>query len=380
MSTPTDDEVRRRYGLPPGARVVRPRPDALGRVTVEPDAFAVVTLDSALEWAAWDRPVAVSGTSARLSVQGTFVGEGAPVHVDVTDARGRRLARADGQMHRDVSTVEIALPRDAEGVAIAVARIPDLGLEVASGPLVVLPWIELSPRWERDGRPARCAHHGETVSLVVDVDARRDLLPELEGVPVHLAVRSGSPPVPVVELRGVVRDREVRVEWLASMPTPRLEIVRQGALDRAADRAGLPRGEPPYRYERPAFTFEAWLHTARALSPELPVADTLTLSVADVSTGTAAAGRAVDLVWPDGSTEELALDADGRLTVGEAPPGPVEVVVALEEGAGAPATGDVPDDADVVADVPAVPGRGHVALVPTGQHTHLRLLPFVLSP
>ena len=381
MSPRSDDDVRQRYGLAPEAQVRRARVGADGRVTLRPDSFTVATVPSALEWAVWDAPTVVAGTSATLSVRGRWVGEGAPVEVEVTDGRGRRVARAQAPMHRDGAAVEVPIPRDAEGLVVARARIADLGIDVTSGPLVVLPWIELAPRWERDGRAAESAPDGETVTLAVGVDARRDLLPDLEGASVRLAVAVGEPPEPVVELRGTVRDREVRVDWRASLPGARLDIARQALLDRAADRAGAARGEPPYRYDRPALAFTAELYAAAATSPPLELSDRLVLSVVDLATGTAAASRAVSLVWADGTVEDHTLDADGRLEIAEAPPGPVEVAVPPADGGGAPSDPpDPPPDADVVADVPVTPGQGHAALVPTGQHTHLRLLPFVLSP
>ncbi len=380
MPQPSDAGVRQQYGLAPDAQVRRARMAADGRVRLTPDSFTLVEVESALEWATWSRPVVVAGTTATLAVRGRWVGEGAPVQVEVTDGRGRRVARADGPMHRDRAVVEVPVPRDAEGVAVAVARVADLGLDVASGPLVVLPWIELTPRWERDGAPASVAQDGQAVTLVVGVDARRDLLPRLEGEPVRLAVAVGEPPEPVVELRGVVRDQEVRVDWRASLPRPRLYIVRQALLDRAADRAGAPHGQPPYRYQRPELVFTAELHNVVAASSRLPVADALALSVADLATGAAAASRPVRLVWADGTAEDHTLDAEGRLEIGEALPGPVEVSVPPADASDASAPCEPPADADVVADVPVLPGRGHVALVPTGQHTHLRLLPFVLSP
>ena len=374
----SDADVRQQYGLAPDAPVHRARVGADGRVRPSPDSFTVATLPSALEWAVWDRPAVVAGTVATLTVRGRWVGEGAPVEVDVTDARGRRIARSSGPMHRDQAAVEVPIPRDAEGVVAAVARVADLGIKVTSGPLLVLPWIELAPRWERDGAAAGRALDGEPVTLVVGVDARRDLLPKLEGAAVRLAVGVGEPPEPVAELRGVVRDREVRVDWRASLPGPRLDILRQSTLDRAADRASAPRGEPPYRYERPALSFTAELHGVVAASDPLPLADRFVLSVVDLATGTPAASRPVTLVWPDGAAEGHTLDADGQLEVAEALPGPVEVSIPPADGGGASDASS--DDADAVADVPVLPGRGHVALVPTGQHTHLRLLPFVLSP
>ncbi|WP_420457089.1 hypothetical protein [Rubrivirga sp.] len=381
MPSPTDDEIRQRYGLPPGTRIVRSRGPVGERVRLDPDSFHYRVIESELVWAAWDRPVAVAGQTARLTVQGVAVGEGAPVRADVTDARGRRVARAEALMYRDAVVVDVPIPRQTEGVAVAVARIDDLGLEVTSGPLVVLPWIELSPRWERDGRPAEVATPDEPVTLVVGVDARRDLLPKLEGAAVRLAVRVGELSEPVVELRGVVRDREVRVDWRAVLPGARLDIARQALLDRAADRAGAPRGEPPYRYERPALSFAADLHGVVAVSPPLPVAEPVTLSVVNLAAGGGpAAGREVTLEWPDGSTETQSLDAHGRLALDDVLPGPVEVALQPADGEPAEEPSPPPDDADAVLDVPVQPGRGYAALVPTGQHTHLRLLPFILSP
>ena len=379
----SDDDVRRRYGLPPDAAVRRADVGPDGRVRLDPDSFTLATLPSRLEWAAWDRPTVVAGGVARLTVQGTWVGEGNPVEVTFKDARNRTVGRATTTMYRGRVVVDVPVARDAEGAAAADVRLPDLGLSVTSGPLLVLPWIELSPRWEEDGAAAEVAREGGVVSLVVGVDARRDLLPDLEGAAVRLTVRVGDPPEPVVELRGTVRDREVRVDWRAGLPGARLDIVRQALLDLAADRAGAPRGERPYRYVRPALSFAAELHGVVAVAPDLPFADALALSAVDLTPGGAVSGRPVSLTWPDGSVEEHTLDADGRLALDAVLPGPVEVLVppaeggAADEGAEPPAP---PDDADAVAEVPARAGWGYVAVVPTGQHSHLRLLPFVLSP
>ena len=378
---PSDVEIRNRYGLTPDATVRHANVGPDGRVRLDPDSFTYATVPSRLEWAAWDRPTVVAGHPVSLSVRGTWVGEGNPVEVALKDGRNRTVGRASAEMYRDRAVVDVLVSRDAEGVVAADVHLPDLGLSVTSGPLLVLPWIELSARWEEGGAAADRAREGGVVSLVVGVDARRDLLADLEGASVRLVVRVGDPPEPVVELRGAVRDREVRVDWRAVLPGARLDIARQAALDLAADRAGAPRGEPPYRYVRPALSFTAELHGVRATSPELPFADPLALSVADLAAGGAASGRTVSLTWPDGRVEERTLDADGRLSVEDAPPGPVEVSVSpggAAEGGAEPPT--PPEDADAVVDVPARAGRGHVAVVPTGQHTHLRLLPFVLSP
>ena len=254
-------------------------------MVVHPDSFTPATTTPRLEWAAWDRPTVVAGGVARLTVQGTWVGEDNPVDVALKDGRDRTVGRASTTIYRSHVVVEVPVSRDAEGAAVADVRLPDLKLSVTSGLLLVLPWIELSPRWEDGGAPAETAREGGVVSLVVGVDARRDLLPDLEGAAVRLTVRVGELAEPVVELRGTVRDREVRVDWRAALPGARLDIVRQAVLDLAADRAGTPRGERPYLYVRPALSFAAELHGVVAVAPDLPFADALTLSVVDLAAG-----------------------------------------------------------------------------------------------
>ena len=267
----TDNEIRRRYGLPPDAAVRRATVGPDGRVVVHPDSFTLATTTPRLEWAAWDRPTVVAGGVARLTIQGTWVGEDNPVEVALKDGRDRTVGRATTRMYRSRVVVEVPVSREAEGAAAADVRLPDLGLSVTSGPLLVLPWIELSPRWEDDGAPAETAREGGVATLVVGVDARRDLLPNLEGAAVRLVVRVGDPPEPVVELRGTVRDREVRVDWRAGLPGARLDIARQAVLDLAGrPGGGAARGAAvPLRPPRPLVRGRAPRRRRRRSRPPL---------------------------------------------------------------------------------------------------------------
>ena len=184
MPPPSDDEIRRRYGLPPGTRVVRLTPDALGRVRVEPDSFAYVTTEPVFEWAAWDRPVAVAGSTIRLEVQTAFVGEetreipAAVADVTLKDARNRGGAgRGRGPVSRDRATVEVALDRRAAGLCAADVKVRDLGLKGTSPPLTVLPYAELDrARWGQGE-----ARDGDAVALSCRVTGTAEGVRRLEG-------------------------------------------------------------------------------------------------------------------------------------------------------------------------------------------------------
>ena len=216
---------------------------------------------------------------------------------------------------------------------MAVARIDDLGLTVTSGPLLVLPWIELTARWERDGAPADIARDGEPVTLVVGVDARRDLLPHARrcagaasgrggrarGAGGRAARRRPGPGGPRrlagVAARGPPRHRA---------PGPARQGRRPGRGPRAASRPTATSGRPSR--SRPSST-ASWPPRTRSRSPTRSCSPSSTSA-----TGAPAAGRPATLVWPDGTAEEHTLDADGRLEVAQALPGPVEVSVPPADG------------------------------------------------
>ena len=322
----TDDEVRQRYGLPPGTRIVWLTPDELGRVTVEPNTFAVVTVKSAFEWAVWDRPTAVAGTTATLTVQGRMVGEGAPLEVDVTDGRGRRLARAGGPMYRDRARVEVPIPREAEGVAIAEVRLAKPRLKVTSRPLVVLPYAELDrARWG-----AERVVEGEAVGLSCRVTGSAAGANRLEGASAEVAVfvrtEDGAAPLdePVVVLRAPVDRGRVEVQWRATLALERWDLLSQAELDAEAARRGFPVGQPPYVYDRPRLVFRVRLAGLEAESGPLDVDDWFELSHA--VGGEPAAGRAYELTLADGTVRTGTLDAEGLAREEGLPPGTAYVV------------------------------------------------------
>ena len=167
MPASTDDEIRRRYGLPPGTRVVRSRGPVGDRVRLRPDEFHYRELESELHRGDWDRLVVVAGTTVSLTAQGLAVGEGSPVRVTLRDARNRVVGRGDGRMYGDRAVVAVevdrrAAERDPDGVLCAAdVELPELKLKVASAPLLVLPYAAL----DRAGWGADRAAEGDVVGL-----------------------------------------------------------------------------------------------------------------------------------------------------------------------------------------------------------------------
>ena len=337
MSRLTDDEVRRRYGLPPGSRVRRSRGPAGEPVRLAPDSFTLREVESSLEWAAWDRPVAVAGTTARLTVQGAFVGEGSPVEVVLKDARNRTVGSAAGAVYRDRAVVEVAVDRRAaarepDGVLCAAdVKLPELNLRTVSAPLLVLPYAELvGAEWS-----AAHASEGEAVTLSCRVTGTAAGVRRLEGRVAEVEVLRGdggeplggnTPFEPVVTLRVPVEDGRVEVTWRVSYDAEsKIRIVTQSELDTTAERTGTTAD----RYRRSVYRFRVRLAGLEVGSDALEYRDHVEFGIGHGGGG-AYEGLVALVERPDGERVEVEVGRSGIVRIDPAPPGPYRIEVHRE--------------------------------------------------
>ena len=327
MASFSDDDVRKRFGLAPETPVRRHggggAPEA---ARYSSDAFHVVELTSALDGSRWERPVAVAGSAITLTVQGTFVGEGAPTAAIVRDARGRTLGQGRAVMHADRAFVEVTLDRTAarsspDGILSAAdVEIRDLGLKAVSAPLLVLPFAELDDAaWDladaREGDVATlsCALRGSAAG--VERAGREPVDIEI------LRGASGEDAVfePITTLRGAFARGRLTAKWRVGYDAEgKARIATQPELDQAAERTGAPAGQ----YARPTYRFRVRVAGLKAESPDLLYRDHVDLAW-DADTDRPASGAAVTVALADGTTLETELGEDGRQRLGDVPPGPV---------------------------------------------------------
>ena len=332
---PTDDEIRRRYGLPPGTRVVRSRGPVGEPVRVTPDAFHYREVESELHGGTWDRPVVVAGTTVHLTAQGVAVGEGSPVAVTLKDARNRTAGRGGGPMHRDRAVVAVevdrrAAERDRDGALCAAdVELPELGLKVISAPLLVLPYATL----DRAAWGQVEARDGDAVALSCRVTGLAAGVERLEGRTAEVEVLRGGEGgadgggaagvlfEPVATLRVPVTDGCVEAVWRVGYDAEgKAQIATQAELDEAAARSGGAAGT----YRRPAWRFRVRLAGLEAESGDLGYRDWVALELVDPG-GTPVPDEPYVVHLPDGTTREGTLATDGRAREDDVPPGPVLV-------------------------------------------------------
>ena len=332
------DDVRQRYGLPPGVPVCRAEAGADGRVRLATGAFHTVPVPSSLAWAAWDRPVVVAGGTVRLTVQGAFVGRGSPVRAVLKDARNRTLGRAEGAMHRDRATLAFAVDRGASDrdpggvLAAADVELPELGLQAVSAPLRVFPFAELD-RAEWGQAEAR---EGDPVVLSCRVTGSRAGVERLEGRLATVQVVRGEDDggaggldtlfEPVVALRAPVRGGRVEATWRVGFDAEgRGRLATQADLDAAAERTGA----EAESYARPRWRFRVDLAGLEAESGDLAYRDWVEFAFTGADEAPYA-DLGVTVEHPDGARTEATTGGDGVVRIEPAPPGPYRVVEVRE--------------------------------------------------
>ena len=333
VPAPSDAEIRRRYGLAPDA-AVRRHGATSGRLAL--DTFHVVTPTPAVEWASWDCTTVVAGSTAGLVVRTSFVGQGAPLTVALKDARNRTVGSGRGVVYGDAARVEVPVRRDAarsaDGSLVAAdVGVPDLGLSAVSGPLLVLPFAELTDaRWGQDE-----AREGDVVTLACRLSGTAEGVERVGREPAEVVVLRGTPGDDVFEPVATLTARpdggRIEAAWRVGFDAEgKARLATQAELDAAA-----PDGGTSERYAAPVYRFRVDLAGLTAESGPLAYQDWVEFSFTDADGGPYQ-DLGVTVERPDGERVEATADAEGRVRVEPAPPGPYHVVEVREpDGHGA---------------------------------------------
>ena len=330
MPAPTDPEIRQRYGLAPDAAVAW-HGAASGRLAL--DTFHVVTPTPAIEWAAWERSPVVAGTTAALTVQTVFVGQGAPITATLKDARNRTVGTGRAAVYGDAARIEVPIRRDAVrsadgSLAAADVEVLDLNLATTSAPLLVLPFAELTDaRWSQDE-----AREGDVVTLSCRLSGSLEGVERAAREPAEVVVLQGTPDddvfEPVAALTARADGSRVEIAWRVGYDAEgKARLATQAELDAVAPAVGTPE-----QYVAPVYRFRVHLAGLSAESGPLGYQDWVEFTFADAD-DEPYTDLGVTIERPDGERVDATTDAEGRVRVEPAPPGPYRVVEVREPDA-----------------------------------------------
>jgi len=272
------------------------------------DEMTQVTLPSAIEIVAWDRPRAAPGARVGLDVRTRFVGNGAQAQVQLRDGSGTRFQTFAEGITASRLRADVLVPRDARDSLVAEVRLPNHGLQASSPPLPLTPPIAVrDATWRKDGAEAAESRRGDVLALTAAVDGAPDGLEAEIAIFEHDA--DGAHDL-ITRFPVIVRHQQVEAEW---------------EFEYHEDTDDLPTDdETEDGYRPPEYFFEVDVGGVREESDRLEFQDWVELHRTDAD-GAPISGANYILHLADGTTREGSLDASGTAREDGLPPGPLRV-------------------------------------------------------
>lgn len=288
------------------------------------DQVLKIQVKSSLVAARWLQDSAAVPGEVSLEVAGTFVGNAAPIEIEVLDGDGKAYAKIQGSMYSNFFRAKLKTDKAAGRNKLTFkAKLAKHGLELASGPLALRPPVEFTQlEWQDSGKKKidKLAE-GQRVHLSAKVKGLK------EGEPVHCRIYSktkahGETIDMLTDIR--VEQGKVCVPW---------DHKRHVEVTSLPDHHRHSQKLIPYQAFEYAFELSAFGVTAR--SEPVPLKHTFELFYG-VSPGEAGhwKGKKIGVIAPDGKRTDYAIPADGRIVVENAAAGHYQIdESALDEAA-----------------------------------------------
>ncbi len=268
------------------------------------DTVTKVKLPSAIDGVYWSLPVASPGSSVSLEVRGLYIGEGADLEIELSDAGGRKHGAYKDKMYGSSFRAKIVVPAAARDALIAEVKLPRHGLSRRSPAMLLSPAIQLlNLKWS-----ATHARRGDIVSMTADVKNAFD------GTEAEISVwehdDDGAHDL-VTRIIKTVENEAVEAAW---------EFEYQEDTD------DIPRADETEKgYAAPEYFFRVDVRGVTADSGLLGFKDWVEVELVD-GEGRPVAGERYVLTLPDGTEREGKLDEAGLATVKDVQPGKTSIL------------------------------------------------------
>jgi len=266
-----------------------------------------VKLESSIQQVYWTRRAAAPGGTVGLEVFTHYVGNNSEIKIELTDKSGESHGNFTDKIHGNHFWGPVNVPVNAKDQLIAEVKLSKHSLSQKSGPLVILPPVQITNmKWDKNE-----ARRGDILKLTADVKGVPDGVEAMVEIWEHDA--DGAHDF-VTKFPVQVKNKKVEAEW------------EYQYLDDTDD---IPTHEEAERgYSNPEYFWRVSLY-GRQFSEEqdcelLKFLDHLEVHVVDVQ-GKPVAGREVDAHFADGTSQTVRTDGDGIAHFESAAPGPVDV-------------------------------------------------------
>ncbi|HET6567179.1 MAG TPA: hypothetical protein VFG50_04380 [Rhodothermales bacterium] len=267
------------------------------------DTANKVKLTSSIEQVMWKGLMASPGATTGLEVFTKFVGNGADLQIELSDAGGKKLGTFKDKITGNRFWAPIAIPPEAKDALFAEVKLPKHGLTKKSGALLLTPPIQITnAKWDKQE-----AGRGDILKLTADVKGAYDGTEAEISIWEHDADGAHDP---ITKFPALVDKAKVSAEW---------EFEYQDDTDDIPTEEESENG-----YQWPEYFFRVEILGVKAESGLLRFKDWIEIELVDQDDNPEP-GEQYVLTLPDGSERKGQLDADGKVREEQIPPGPYAI-------------------------------------------------------
>jgi predicted TIM-barrel fold metal-dependent hydrolase len=282
--------------------------------TIPSDSPQKITVESQVVYVLWQQGRAYAGFEAYFEVKTLLVGEGAKAKATLRTTKGKKLGKVKGVITLNRWRGKVLIPENVkpDDYVYLEVELPRHGLEFDSNEIPVRPPIEVSSmRWSKPevGRDEEVTLTCNFTNGIENNDGVNVIVYEYDNNGNHDKV---------VTIPATIQNMKVELKWKFIYQEDTGDIPTEEQLQKYGK-----------NYSPPEYFFVVMVDTvpvgSRQESGLLRFADTSDITVQH---GIAAAGEAPDytITFADGSSVTEKADADNRILITDAPPGPFTIL------------------------------------------------------
>jgi hypothetical protein len=263
-----------------------------------------IKLESSIQQVYWTRRAAAPGGTIGLEVFTHYVGNNSEIKIDLTDKSGKSHGNFTDKIHGNHFWGPVKVPANAKEELYATVKLPKHSLSQKSGPLIILPLVEITnAKWDK-----KEARRGDILKLTADIKGVPDGVEAFIEIWEHDAdgVHDFVTKFPVQ-----VKSKKIEAEWEFEYHEDTDDIPSAGETEKG--------------YHTPEYFFRVRAGEVTAESGLLEFKDWVEIQLID-DRGNIVPHQRYRVTLPDGTTREGELDDNAKARLEDIPPGNVTII------------------------------------------------------
>ena len=269
------------------------------------DQVTQIKLPSTIEQVVWSQQKAAASGEVFLNIFTHYVGNNSDIEIELSDQSGKKYDTLKSKISGNHFSSPIEIPRKAEKILYATAKLPRHGLELKSNPLLILPPIEITNlKWDK-----KEARRGDLLKLTANVKG----------------VQNGSE----AEIEIWEYDSDSAHDYITKLPVfvENSKIEAEWEFEYHEDTDDIPSAEETEKgYNPPEYFFRVKLGGVFEDSGLLEFKDWIEIELIDDTTAEPMEQEEYIIVLPDGKELKGKLDENGLAKINDIPPGKFKVI------------------------------------------------------